>query len=298
MAPDSLSEQSEVTVWKAQSVIWHGGAWKVAYADFTTAMMAFFMLLWLLNVSDKETLEGLADYFSPTSATISSASGAGKPLAGAALSAEGALTSGSTALEIPAPPPTSPQDATEISRDAEDANATAEQQLQSRINDDAALEQLTQQLRITLQESPDLRQNQDQLVVEQTQEGVKVQLIDKDRRPLFRPGTAELYDFAENLLQSIGEAIGRLPNQIEITGHTDSGPTGQGAAYTNWELSADRANTARRVLRVSGVSEDRFATVSGKSDTDPIYPDAPFRAENRRVSILVVRDAPVVPSRR
>jgi len=273
----------------------HGGAWKVAYADFTTAMMAFFMLLWLLNVSDKETLEGLADYFSQTAATTSSESGAGKPLAGSALSAEGALTSGSVALQIPAPPPTAAVDEQQVGRDSEDANAVQRESFDSTINNDKALEELTQQLRITLQESPDLRQNLDQLLVEQTPEGVRVQLIDKDQRPLFRPGSAQLYEFAQKLLTRVGEVIGRLPNQIEITGHTDAGPTGQGTGYTNWELSSDRANAARRVLSDAGVSQDRFAASIGKADTDPIYGDEPFRPENRRIAILVVRQAPVVP---
>ena len=277
----------------------HGGAWKVAYADFTTAMMAFFMLLWLLNVSDKETLEGLADYFSPTSVSESGDSGSGKPLAGTALSAQGVQSSGSVAVKIPAPPPTATDDAQQVAR----ADKTAGQDradFENRINDQPSevLQSLTQRIRVTLQKSAELSQHQDQLITEQIPEGARIQLIDKDTRPMFRAGSADPYTFTRKLLLVIGEALGRLPHRIEIIGHTNSIETSTAGRrnYGNWELSSDRANAARRVLADAGVANDRFAAAVGKAGSDPLYPDAPARPENRRITITVLSEAPVVPA--
>ncbi|MBK5911716.1 hypothetical protein CCR85_09480 [Rhodothalassium salexigens] len=276
----------------------HGGAWKVAYADFVTAMMAFFMLLWLLNVSDKETLEGLADYFSPTSVSESGDSGSGKPLAGTSLSAQGVQASGSVAVKIPAPPPTSTEDSQQVARAAQESGQDRAD-YENKINEQPSeiLQSLTQQIRVTLQESAELSKHQDQLITEQIDEGARIQLIDKDNRPMFKSGSADPYEFTEKLLRVIGEALGQLPNRIELIGHTNRGDADSvgRAAYTNWELSSDRANAARRVLAGSGVANDRFAAAIGKANSEPLYPDAPFRPENRRIAITVLREAPVVP---
>lgn len=273
----------------------HGGAWKVAYADFTTAMMAFFMLLWLLNVTDKETLDGLADYFTPTSASVSGSSGSGKPLAGTAMDSSGTMGASASITRIQGPPPTAVNDTDNIAR-AKDSSDTPQAQFEDKLRkeDDQALNALENTLRQAVQESPELARHKDQILIEQTPEGVRIQITDKDGRSMFRDGTAELYDYAQRLLREFGAIIATLPNRIAIKGHTDSSAFGKGSDYTNWELSADRANTSRRHLSRSGVSSDRFSEATGKAATEPLYPTDSTRAENRRITILVLREAPVV----
>ena len=275
----------------------HGGAWKVAYADFTTAMMAFFMLLWLLNVSDSETLAGLAEYFSPSAAAVPGNSGAGGVLGGTSLASEGSQSSGAVALDIPSTPPTSRNRDTEYGRDT-GQEGEDRSELESKINqrENLMFEQAADQIRQAIQESPQLAQHNDQIILEQTPDGLRIQIIDKDQRPMFRSGTAQPYGYARRLIEAIGGTVERLPNRVAVLGHTDATPLTGRSGCDNWELSADRANAARRILRSSGVSVDRFAEVVGKADTDPLFPDGPYRAENRRVTILVMREAPVVPS--
>ncbi|WP_417451230.1 flagellar motor protein MotB [Kordiimonas sp.] len=271
----------------------HGGAWKVAYADFTTAMMAFFMLLWLLNVAPPETLAGLADYFSPTTAAVSGRTGADAVNAPSDDSI-GSNPSPIVAISVPGPPQTGPQQGnkTGSSEDGAYGDKLAER---IKAQEDEAFQQLQEKLRLAIQQSPELARVSDQLIMEVTEEGMKIQLIDKDRRAMFKSGTDELYDFAKKMLNEIGKSIQTLPNRVTILGHTDGsvyfGPTGE----TNWELSSGRANAARRELDSSGVSTDRVSEVIGKAGTDPLYPDQPNRTENRRITILVLREAPVVP---
>ncbi len=271
----------------------HGGAWKVAYADFTTAMMAFFMLLWLLNVAPPETLAGLADYFSPTTAAVSGRTGADAVNAPSS-DAVGSNPTPIVAISVPGPPQSGEDDGKNRGTDeAGGIDDTLAKRIQAQ--EDAAFSQLQEQLRMAIQQSPELSQVSDQLIMEITEDGMKIQLIDKDRRPMFKSGTDELYDFAKKMIGEIGKSVQTLPNRITILGHTDGavyfGPQGE----TNWELSAGRANSARRQLDSSGVSMDRFSEVIGKAGTDPLYPDQPNRTENRRITILVLREAPVVP---
>lgn len=275
----------------------HGGAWKVAYADFTTAMMAFFMLLWLLNVSDKETLDGLADYFTPTRASIATDTGAGRILGGTSPTSEGAQDSGAVAIQMPGSPASS-----EVSPDAiqpgkantGEGNARGGYASTVNTQSDPALMAAADRLRQIMQEVPEMADHQDQLIVEQTQEGMRIQLFDKDRRPMFEAATDQMYGYAEDMIAEIGRVVSNLPNRISIHGHTDGRPYNGPGGYSNWELSADRANTARRVLSASGVSQDRFSEVVGKAASEPMVPDDPLRAENRRITILVLREAPVV----
>ena len=124
---------------------------------------------------------------------------------------------------------------------------------------------------------------------------MRIQLVDKDNRAMFKPGTAELYGYAEKMIGNIAGVIEKMPNRISITGHTDATVFRRGSDYTNWELSADRANTSRRVLLSRGVPQDRFAEVLGKAATEPLLPDRPNRPENRRITILLLREAPTLP---
>ena len=277
----------------------HGGAWKVAYADFTTAMMAFFMLLWLLNVAPPETLAGLADYFSPTTAAVSGRSGV-DAINAPTEDSTGSNPSPAVLISQPGPPQSGP---TQGDRDGSDAEGGGDPSLQDvleaanriREQEDQAFEQMQEQLRLAIQQSPTLSDLSDQLIMEVTEDGLKIQLIDKDRRAMFRQGTDELYNYAIAMISEIGESIQDLPNRITIQGHTDGGNFTNAEGSTNWELSADRANSARRVLDQSGVTGDRFFEVIGKAGTDPLYPDSPTRSENRRITVLILREAPVVP---
>ncbi len=283
---------------KVQAGGHHGGAWKVAYADFTTAMMAFFMLLWPLNVAPPETLAGLADYFSPTTAAVSGRTGSDAVNAPSS-DKVGNNPSPVVAITVPGPPQSGPTDGDKRGQTDEgggDPNFPNDRSVKNlQAQEDAAFAQMQEQLRLAMQQSPDLADMSDQLIMEITEDGMKIQLLDKDRRAMFKSGTDELYDFARKLLAEIGQSIQTLPNRVTIQGHTDGGAFVGPNGETNWELSSSRANSARRVLDNSGVTQDRFYEVVGKAGTDPLYPDQPNRTENRRITILVLREAPVVP---
>ncbi|RMF05064.1 MAG: chemotaxis protein MotB, partial [Alphaproteobacteria bacterium] len=188
----------------------HGGAWKVAYADFVTAMMAFFMLLWLLNVSDEVTLQGLADYFTPTNASMSNSSGAGDILAGTALEDAGASRSGSVSVSLPqssANP--NADDAEETAGGPGDSDAlqvVEDTSWQQKVvtREELAFARVEEALKTAIQETPDLAKHEDQIVFEQTPEGLRIQLVDKDRRSMFKRGSADMYGFAERLLETVG----------------------------------------------------------------------------------------------
>jgi chemotaxis protein MotB len=277
----------------------HGGAWKVAYADFTTAMMAFFMLLWLLNVAPPETLAGLADYFAPTTAAVSGKSGA-DAINAPTEDSVGSNPSPAVLISEPGPPQTGPQNGDETGTDSEGGGESELEDVKElakevREQEDAAFEQMQEKLRLAIQQSPTLSELADQVILEITEDGMKIQLLDKDRRAMFRKSTDELYNYARDMISEIGKSVQNLPNRITIQGHTDGGSFLGPNGTTNWELSANRANSARRVLDKSGVSEDRFYEVIGKAGTDPLYPDQPRRTENRRITILILREAPVVP---
>lgn len=297
MADEEVPRPIIKKIKKVQGGGHHGGAWKVAYADFTTAMMAFFMLLWLLNVAPPETLAGLADYFSPTTAAVSGRTGSDAVNAPSSDSI-GNNPSPVVAITVPGPPQSGPDEGDKRGSDAEgggDPNFPNDRSVRLQAQEDAAFAQMQEQLRLAMQQSPELAEMSDQLIMEITEDGMKIQLLDKDRRAMFRSGTDELYEFARTLLGEIGKSIQTLPNRVSIQGHTDGGAFVGPNGETNWELSAGRANSARRVLDNSGVSEDRFYEVTGKAGTDPLYPDQPNRTENRRITILVIREAPVVP---
>lgn len=265
----------------------HGGAWKVAYADFVTAMMAFFLLLWLLNSTSKEQKEGLSDYFSPTVASTSSTSGAGDILEGMSINTDGTSASAVTAA-IPDNVVIKEEEVEVSPEDSfETAMANREQE---------AFEDMATELSLSIQDSAEFSELEDQVIIDVTEDGMRIQLVDQDNRAMFRDDTAELYSYAERMVRHIASKVNNLPNRIAISGHTDSKPFRAGSTYSNWELSSDRAHTSRRVMSSAGVSADRFAEITGKASTEPLLPDRPDRPENRRITILVIREAPTLPS--
>ncbi|MCC3860588.1 flagellar motor protein MotB [Pseudemcibacter aquimaris] len=266
----------------------HGGAWKVAYADFVTAMMAFFLLLWLLNSTSKEQKEGLSDYFSPTTAATQSAAGGDGVFGGISITQQDDAIGAVTAA-IPEQTAVIEEEV-EVPVDEE----SFEEMMANR--EQEAFEDMAAEMNLSIQQSAELSELQDQVLIDVTEDGMRIQLVDQDNRSMFRNDTAELYSYAERMLAHISGKVNELPNRISISGHTDSVGYRAGATYSNWELSSDRAHTARRVMNSSGVSADRFAEIVGKAHTEPLLPDRPERPENRRITILVIREAPILPT--
>lgn len=329
-----------ITVIKREEIIaggHHGGAWKVAYADFVTAMMAFFLLMWLLNATTEAQRRGLADYFSPTIATARGVSGSGKPLSGKspfedgpALSDRGAvLTMNSTAA------PTDMEDDgsdTPVSRavhstahdpkgtdqgghvgaggaaqrdlttrdggragaaarakaasaaaSAKAASAEAARQAQQLRFEQAA----TAMLRVVAADRS-LAGVANQLSVDSTPLGLRVQIRDADRKPMFAPGATEPTPEARALLLRLVPVLQKMPEAISIGGYTDGAPY-SGIGRSNWDLSTERANAVRRLLVEGGLAESRIRDVAGHADRDLLLPEDRLAAANRRVAIVLLR---------
>jgi chemotaxis protein MotB len=286
----------------------HGGAWKVAYADFVTAMMAFFLLMWLINTTTPEQKRGIADYFAPQSIS-QTFSGSGGVLGGKVLSEESAKAGGQTSVFQKNSPP-SPSDTTHskdkqnnkggstaaVGQDPASQNPSSDH-LERAVpsSQDGQFESAAESIRQALQDSPELAELSKQVMVDQTPEGLRIQLVDQDQRPMFETGTAQPTPAAKRLLAAVARIVDRLPNRISISGHTDGaafvGPHG----ITNWELSAERANAARAILSQDGLDTDRIYEVVGKASSEPLLPEDPNASANRRLSILLMREAPPAP---
>jgi chemotaxis protein MotB len=280
----------------------HGGAWKVAYADFVTAMMAFFLLLWLLNATTEDQRKGIADYFSPA-AIARSTSGAGGMLGGRTLIVDGNRPSAMGVQSIVAsiaPPPTGENDETNERPDRElppserGAKAT-DKEVAERLaeQEQQAFKQAEEALRQAIQSNPAARELAKHLLVDNTPEGLRIQLVDQEQSSMFATGSSTLNDRAKNLAQLVAQVVAKMPNKLSISGHTDSTPYRFGNAYGNWELSTDRANASRRALIEAGVAADRIRLVKGQADQQPLLPTDPANPSNRRISIVLLRDQPV-----
>jgi chemotaxis protein MotB len=270
----------------------HGGAWKVAYADFVTAMMAFFLLMWLINTTSPEQKRGIADYFAPASVSQTT-SGAGGILSGTALGNDGAKQNGSqSVVEDASPDVKNPDDGK--SKDA--AKAAADQAKQDQAQREAAaFASAAQSLKQALQDMPELAELSKNIIIDQTPEGLRIQLVDQEGRSMFNQGTAVPNDRAKLLLRAIAKIINQLPNRISIYGHTSATAGQGGKADGDWPLSANRADASRKILQGAGVDADRVYQVSGKATSEPLYPDDPTLPGNRRIAIVLLREAPVLP---
>jgi chemotaxis protein MotB len=310
----------------------HGGAWKVAYADFVTAMMAFFLLMWLLNATTEDQRKGLADYFSPSNLLSHASSGTGEPFGGHTAFDQGALVSDRGTVEINAgkrppldatvdgdpavqtrarkPPDANDAGATEAKRDPEafepvpagpepggaeptpdgDRQPTrAEIQAEKERQEKAAFAKAADAIREAVRTDPALAELTKQLAIDMTPEGLRIQIMDEVKSPMFASGSAVPNDRARALLQKVAPFLQKLPEAISIAGYTDATPYA-GAGKTNWELSSDRANATRRLLTDAGLADTRIRTVTGHADRDPLLPDDPMAAANRRIAIVVLRD--------
>jgi chemotaxis protein MotB len=276
----------------------HGGAWKVAYADFVTAMMAFFLLLWLLNVTTDEEKNAISNYFDPTHPKVSMAeSGAGGVLGGLSAATEGAMVS--TVQPINSPPPQASalnnrqtKEDPKLQPKKKSAQEIAKEKAKEKLKkqEEARMKEAQDALKKAIEQSPELKDMKDNLLIDMTPEGLRIQVIDQEGKPMFPSGSAQMFDKTKLLMQKVNEIIKPQPNELSIRGHTDSVPYGPDAAYTNWELSADRANSSRRVMLEHGMAAERFHDVVGKSDTEPLVPEDPKAAKNRRISIILLKE--------
>ncbi len=286
----------------------HGGAWKVAYADFVTAMMAFFLLLWILQATTEEQKLGIANYFAPASVSRST-TGSGGIMGGRTFTKEGASPNDQTPIGVMIQLPTSPPDF-DNTGDPQENTATTETgpggaQMADRADQDLDAEQLEeflakreaeqfaqaeQALREAMENVPDLKGLSNNLLIDQTEEGLRIQIVDEDGKSMFPSGSAKMFDHTREILSLVVDAITTLPQQIAIKGHTDATPFSTKSGYSNWELSSDRANASRRVLIESGLRPERFSSVAGLADQDPLDPTDPYTARNRRVSVILLRE--------
>lgn len=275
----------------------HGGAWKVAYADFVTAMMAFFLLMWLINATTEDQRTGIADYFSPTTISQSS-SGGGGMLSGQTLSTEGALVDDrapvAMTMQIPAPPSESDDD----SGDDEGGGPDDEEALRQQAEEEAEnFDTAAGRIRDSLSLNPELEELSRHVEIDETEEGLRIQLVDRADGTMFESGGTDPLPRTRELLTLVSEAVADMPNKLSIKGHTDAIPFSRADGYSNWELSADRANASRRVLEEAGLGSDRIAQVVGRADQDLLVPDDPAHPRNRRISIILLREAPSAPLR-
>ena len=256
----------------------HGGAWKIAYADFVTAMMAFFLLMWLLGSTAEGDKKGIADYFnSPLKLSLmGGASGSGD--------SSSVVKGGGTDLTR-----TSGQvkagDVQAQRRTLQLKALKAEQQRAEA----ARLEQLKQKVEAALAASPKLAAMKSQIRLDMTRDGLRIQIVDEHNRAMFDSGSAVVKPYMRELLHEIGAVLAEVPNKLTLEGHTDAQPFGAGErGYSNWELSSDRANASRREINAGGLPEDRVLLVQGLASSvlfDPAAPDSPV---NRRISIIVM----------
>jgi chemotaxis protein MotB len=305
----------------------HGGAWKVAYADFVTAMMAFFLVMWLVSSISKEQRAAVFDYFKNPSMqpgkTVQPAPGQMGP-GGASTSVinmGGGLDAprvtvvrnpDSNAKSIPQPFKVEMEQAHKLDSeqthkldseqthklDSEQTRTVDSEQARKmdleearKITDEAdkkKLESLLQELRQAIDKSQALRPFKDQLLLDITPEGLRIQIVDAQNRPMFDVGSARLKDYTTTILKILAGYLNTVPNRISISGHTDVRTYPGGVGYTNWELSADRANAARRALGSGGLNEAKISRVVGLSSSVLFDKDDPYNAINRRISIIVM----------
>ncbi len=269
----------------------HGGAWKIAYADFVTAMMAFFLLLWLISMTTPEQKQGLADYFAPPNISAST-SGSGGVMGGTAMDSAGAQMSGSISTEAKADAP-KPQD--NVENGAEDAASQSQAQADIKASQSQAFHSAAASIRQAWQAMPDITEIADNLLVEETPEGLNIQIVDQEGRPMFPEGSKFPFELTRKAIAAIAPILQQLPNQISISGHTAAGGVFSNPRYGPWDLSSDRANVVRSILSEFGLADDRIEAVTGRSTSDPFFPNDPYMAANQRVKITVLYDAPPVP---
>ena len=256
----------------------HGGAWKIAYADFVTAMMAFFLLMWLLGSTTEGDKKGIADYFSTPLKLSLMASGSGAGDSAHVIKGGGEDLTRTTGQvkrgEI------------EAERATMNLKALKAEQTRAEIS---RLEDLKRKIEQKIAANTRLASLSSQIKLDLTFEGLRIQIIDEDKRPMFASGSAEVLATMRELLRDVGSVLGEVPNRLTLEGHTDAMPFSAGErGYSNWELSADRANASRRELLAGGLPDDRVLRVQGLAASTPYDRKDPGAPANRRISIIVM----------
>jgi chemotaxis protein MotB len=255
----------------------HGGAWKIAYADFVTAMMAFFLLMWLLGSTAKGDLKGIADYFqTPLKVALFGGSGSGDSSSviqggGTDLTATyGQVKKGETPAE---------RKTINLQRLKEDFERVEKKKLETLKSDLEAL----------IDATPSLKQFKSQLLLDLTTEGLRIQIVDEKNRPMFDSASSELKPYTRDILREIGKGLNKVDNRISLSGHTDATPyAGGDRGFGNWELSTNRANASRREVVAGGMGESKIIRVVGLASTVPYDKQDPHSPANRRISIVIL----------
>jgi chemotaxis protein MotB len=255
----------------------HGGAWKIAYADFVTAMMAFFLLMWLLGSTTKGDLNGISEYFK-TPLKVAMQGGAGSGDSSSVIQGGGndlTRRSGQVnkATDDPSIKKTYNLSAAKAALEAEE-----KQRLQN----------LRERIEMTIDSSGALQKFKNQLLLDFTSEGLRIQIVDEKNRPMFALAKADLQPYTREILEAIGPVLNEVPNKIGLSGHTDSTPYFSETGYSNWELSADRANASRRALVQGGLADNKILRVVGLAGAAHLDRQDPFNPINRRISIIVM----------
>jgi len=259
----------------------HGGAWKIAYADFVTAMMAFFLLMWLLSSSSKATLQGIAEYFKT-------------PLKVAMQGGEGSGTSSSV---IKGGGPVLNKTVGEMRRSTVPVEKRTlkippiqqAKEKQEKTREKTRLKALKARLEKMIAQNPLLKKFEKQILIDITPEGLRIQIVDEKNRPMFALGSAVLKPYTMEILHEIGKVLNEVPNKLSISGHTDATHySGGEQGYSNWELSTDRANASRRELIRGGMAESKVLRVVGLASAVPFDPKNPFNPVNRRITLIVL----------
>jgi chemotaxis protein MotB len=255
----------------------HGGAWKIAYADFVTAMMAFFLLMWLLGSTAKGDLNGIAEYFkTPLKVAMQGGSGSGD--------SSSVIKGGGT--DISRKSGQVKKGETEAVKKSYNLKAA---QVELERLETVKLKQLKNRLEVAIEANPTLRQFKRQLLVDITSEGLRIQIVDELNRPMFNLASAELQPYTKIILREIGMALNDVQNRVSLSGHTDAVQyANAGRGYSNWELSADRANASRRELIAGGMDEAKMLRVVGLASSVPFNNAEPNDPVNRRISIIVM----------
>jgi chemotaxis protein MotB len=259
----------------------HGGAWKIAYADFVTAMMAFFLLMWLLGSTSKGDLEGISEYFkTPLKVALMGGSGSGDSSSiikggGQDLTrSEGQVKSGELDPE----------------KKIINLKAANEERIRNETKQEIEkLKELKSKIEAAIENNKKLKEFKKQILLDLTTEGLRIQIVDEKNRPMFRSGSAQLEDYTRDILREIGLMLNDMPNKISLSGHTDATAYATaGGRYSNWELSADRANASRRELITGGLVDEKIVRVVGLSSAVLFDKDQPQNPINRRISIIVM----------
>ena len=268
----------------------HGGAWKEAYADFVTAMMAFFLLLWLLNATTVDQKLGISNYFEPTGA-IKGSSGSGGVFGGTSMTDPGVDPKPGKTMEKLV--------GTESEIENELENQTKQVKKHDKVKsatpaeverEQQELEKVERAMKQALFDLPQLAALKNSMMVEVTDQGLLIQVVDQKGSALFVGGSSKLTPLAQKLLKLVASMVKRLPNKIEISGHTDAAAYNGPRGRTNWELSLERANAARRELLRNGIPAARFDSVVGRADKVPLLKDNPTSPRNRRISVVMLRE--------